>query len=57
MLGIRLGVAAIDALLQGKNNVMVGILNNQLHLTPFNEVVKQHQVNKELHELLELFGK
>ncbi|HUH29492.1 6-phosphofructokinase, partial [Gelidibacter sp.] len=56
MLGIRLGVEAVKSLLQSKKNVMVGILNNQLHLTPFNEVVKQHQVNKELHELLELFG-
>jgi len=36
---------------------MVGILNNQLHLTPFEEVVKQHQVDNELYELLELFGK
>ncbi|MDT0691417.1 ATP-dependent 6-phosphofructokinase [Salegentibacter sp. F188] len=57
MLGIRLGVEAVKSLLQSKKNVMVGILNNQLHLTPFNEMVKQHQVNKELHELLELFGK
>ena len=57
MLGIRLGVEAVKSLLQSENNVMVGILNNQLHLTPFSEVVKQHQVNKELHELLELFGK
>ena len=56
MLGIRLGVEAVKSLLQSKKNVMVGILNNQLHLTPFSEVVKQHQVNKELHELLELFG-
>ncbi|HIB47228.1 MAG TPA: 6-phosphofructokinase [Flavobacteriaceae bacterium] len=56
MLGIRLGVEAVKSLLQSKKNVMVGILNNQLHLTPFNEVVKQHRVNKELHELLELFG-
>ena len=56
MLGIRLGMEAVKSLLQSKKNVMVGILNNQLHLTPFSEVVKQHQVNKELHELLELFG-
>jgi 6-phosphofructokinase 1 len=57
MLGIRLGVAAVKTILQGKKNVMVGILNNQLHLTSFKEVVKQHQVNNELYELLELFGK
>tara|TARA_R110002153_G_C13268519_1_gene493032 strand:+ start:169 stop:1143 length:975 start_codon:yes stop_codon:yes gene_type:complete len=56
MLGIRLGVAAVDALLKGKKNVMAGLLNNQLHLTPFEEVVKQHQVNDELQELLELIS-
>jgi 6-phosphofructokinase 1 len=57
MLGIRLGVAAVKTLLKNNKNVMVGILNNQLHLTPFKEVVKQRQVNNELYELLELFGK
>jgi 6-phosphofructokinase 1 len=57
MLGIRLGVAAVDAVLRGIKNVMTGVLNNQLHFTPFEEVVKQHQVNDELMELLELFGK
>ena len=57
MLGIRLGVAAVNALLQGRKNIMAGVLNNQLHFTPFEEVVKQHQVNDELMELLELFGK
>tara|TARA_R110002051_G_scaffold177368_2_gene247266 strand:- start:5610 stop:6584 length:975 start_codon:yes stop_codon:yes gene_type:complete len=57
MLGIRLGVAAVNALLQGRSNVMAGVLNNQLHFTSFEEVVKQHEVNKELKELLELFGK
>ncbi|MDG2431396.1 ATP-dependent 6-phosphofructokinase [Flavobacterium sp.] len=57
MLGIRMGVAAVDEILKGNRNKMVGILNNQLHLTLFEEVVKQHQVNDELQELLELFRK
>lgn len=57
MLGIRLGVAAIDALLQGRKNVMAGILHNKLHFTIFKEVVKQHQVNDELKKILKLFGK
>ena len=56
-LGIRLGIASINALSQGKNNAMVDISKNQLHLPPFKEVVKQHQVNTEIYELLELFGK
>jgi 6-phosphofructokinase 1 len=56
MLGIRLGVAAVKALLEGEKNAMTGILNNQLSLTPFEQVVKQHQVNDELQELLKMFG-
>ena len=57
MLGIRFGVAAVEQLLNGNKNKMVGLLNNELYLTPFEEVVKQHQVNDELQKLLELFGK
>ena len=56
MLGIRLGVVAVETLLLGRKNTMVGILNNQLCLTPFDQVVKQHQVNDELQELLKIFG-
>ncbi|UBZ14440.1 6-phosphofructokinase [Flagellimonas sediminis] len=56
MLGIRLGTAAVEALLHGRKNVMAGILNNQLSLTPFDQVVKEHQVNDELRSLLKIFG-
>ncbi|HQS06424.1 MAG TPA: 6-phosphofructokinase, partial [Daejeonella sp.] len=56
MLGIRLGVASVKALLNGKRNVMVGILNNELVLTPFGQVIKRHQVNQELQKLLKMFG-
>lgn len=57
MLGIRLGVAAVEQIVSGNKNKMVGVQNNQLHLTPFEEVIKQHQVNDELNKLLELFSK
>ncbi|MAD98292.1 MAG: 6-phosphofructokinase [Flavobacteriaceae bacterium] len=57
MLGIRLGVASLKALSEGKKNAMVGLLNNQVYLTPFNQVVKQHQIKDELNRLLELFSK
>ena len=56
MLGIRLGVASVKALLSGGRNVMAGILNNKLCLTPFGQVIKHHQVNKELQKLLKMFG-
>ncbi len=55
MLGIRLGVFAVKALLQGEKNKMAGIINNCLQLTPFEKVVKQHEVDKEMMELMELF--
>lgn len=56
MLAIRLGVASVEALLKENKNVMVGVLDNQLHFTPFEEVVKQHKINNELMKLLELFS-
>ena len=56
MLGIRLGVASVKAILNGEKNVMVGLLNNQLCLTPFQQVVKQHGINNELQELLKVFS-
>lgn len=56
ILGIRLGVASVKALLAGEKNAMVGLLNNQMYLTPFQKVVKQHEVNEELQELLKLFS-
>jgi 6-phosphofructokinase 1 len=56
MLGIRMGVLAVEQLLKGNKNKMVGILNNQMLLTPFEEVVKQHQISDELRKLLNLFS-
>ena len=52
MLGIRLGAASVNALMNGERNVMAGILDNQLKFTPFDSVVKQHQLNEELYGLL-----
>ncbi|WP_166961670.1 ATP-dependent 6-phosphofructokinase [Yeosuana marina] len=57
VLGIRMGVEAVERILSGAKNKMVGFLNNQLNLTPFDEVIKQHQVKEELQELLKLFSK
>ncbi len=36
----RMGYAAIDTLLSGKNKVMIGIVNRQIKLTSFTEAVK-----------------
>ena len=56
MLGIRLGAAAVDILLRGSKNNMVGLLNNQLCATPLDQVSKQHQINEELKELVQIFN-
>ena len=38
-----MGFAAVECLLNGTNNVMVGILNNQLHYTPLDHAIKAKQ--------------
>jgi len=39
----RLGYAAVDALIEGRHNTMIGILNNKLHYTPLDKAVKAKQ--------------
>ena len=56
MLGIRLGAFAVTKILSNKTDVMAGIVNNQLCLTPFEHVVKQHELNKELQSLVKIFS-
>ncbi len=44
-----LGFSAVEALLSGKSGVMVGIRNNNVDFTPFNEAIeKQKPMNKDL---------
>lgn len=38
----RMGFAAVETLLEGKKQVMIGIINRAIVLTPFTEAVKQH---------------
>ena len=40
VLASRLGVGAIDALLNGEKNVMIGIANNKVVSVPFSEAIK-----------------
>ena len=49
VLASRMGVRAVEALLEGKTNYMVGIRDNQLILTPISEAIKAHTaVDEEL---------
>ncbi len=36
----RMGFAAVEALMQGKKNLMIGIINNKISYTPFENAVK-----------------
>ncbi len=49
VLGSRLGVAAVEALLEGKTNVMAGLRSNKIVYTPIEEAIKKHnEIDKEL---------
>lgn len=39
----RMGYAAVDALINGTSNVMVGIVNNEIQFTPLDKAVKAKQ--------------
>ncbi|WP_298793832.1 6-phosphofructokinase [uncultured Allomuricauda sp.] len=49
VLASRMGVKAVESLLEGKSNYMVGIRDNNLILTPISEAIKAHtEVDEEL---------
>jgi len=49
VLASRLGVKSVELLLDGKSNLMVGLINNKIETTELHKAVKgQHQINKEL---------
>jgi 6-phosphofructokinase 1 len=57
VLASRLGNAAVNALLEGKTNVMVGILHRDISYIPFEKAIKHHQkLNKDLLNLAEVLS-
>ncbi|TDQ31137.1 6-phosphofructokinase [Zeaxanthinibacter enoshimensis] len=50
VLASRMGVKAVETLLEGKSNLMVGIIDNEIVLTPISEAIKGH--TKIDHELI-----
>lgn len=57
VLASRLGNAAVNALLEGKTNVMVGVLHRDVSYTPFEKAIKHHQkLNKDLLNLAEVLS-
>ena len=43
LIASRLGFAAVESLLEGKHNNMIGIVNNKLHMTPLDKAIKAKQ--------------
>ncbi len=49
VLASRLGVKAVESLLEGKSNYMVGLLNDKVSLTPLEQAIKGHtEIDMEL---------
>jgi 6-phosphofructokinase 1 len=49
VLASRMGVRAVEALLEGKSNLMVGIMDSKITLTPISQAIKGHtKIDKEL---------
>ncbi|MCZ8197514.1 MAG: 6-phosphofructokinase [Flavobacterium sp.] len=49
VLASRLGVKAVESILEGKSNFMVGILNDKVALTPLEQAIKGHsEIDHEL---------
>ncbi len=57
VLASRLGYESVNALIAGKSNVMVGILNNKVSYTPFDDAIaKDKPINKELMKMAEILA-
>ncbi len=57
VLGSRMGVAAVEALLNGDKNVMLGLEHRSIVHIPFSKAIKHHKViNKNLLELSEILS-
>lgn len=57
VLASRLGIAAVEALLQGEKNVMIGTLGREISYTPFEKAVKHHlDINVNLLKISEILS-
>ncbi len=58
VLASRLGVASVNALIDGEEGKMIGVVNNQLKFTSFEKAIKHHKSLKpELLELAQILGR
>jgi 6-phosphofructokinase 1 len=43
LIASHMGYYAVESLILGRSNVMVGVINNKIHYTPFDKAVKERQ--------------
>jgi len=57
VLASRLGLGALEGLIDGMTNVMAGIINRKLVYTPFDDAIyKKKSYNKELVRMIEILS-
>lgn len=57
VLASRLGVAAVEALLEGRKGEMIGIVHGNIHFTPFESAIKHiSEVNPSLLKIVEILS-
>lgn len=57
ILASRMGAAAIDALMDGQRNVMIGVVNDKIDLIPFSKAIKKDKpINRELLQTLRILS-
>ncbi len=58
ILASQLGMQSIKAIMQGKKDVMVGIVNGNFKYTPFGSAIKHHtEINQDLKEMMDVLAK
>lgn len=57
LIASRMGYSAVECLIEGRHNVMVGILNNKMHYTPLEKAVKAKQkINNEWLKIVKILA-
>ena len=57
VLASRLGFSAVEALIEGRQNVMVGLVNNKVTFTPFDDAInKSKDVDEDLLKMAEILA-
>jgi len=57
VLSARLGYAAVESLLEGKSGVALGVINDEISYTPFEDAItKSKELNKDLIQMAEILA-